>query len=71
MTSACAEARAPLLDAGYSSDAYIPQVSSHLLDSYPTSTGYQLFYTYVAIASFVGFLASWFLSRISKPRDDN
>ncbi len=56
---------------GYSSDAYIPQVSSHLLDSYSTSTGYQLFYTYVAVASFVGFLASWCLSRLSKPRDDN
>lgn len=53
---------------GYSSDAYIPQVSSHLLDSYPTSTGYQLFYTYVAIVSFVGFLASWLLSRVSKRR---
>jgi len=56
---------------GYSSDAYIPQVSSHLLDTNSTSTGYQLFYTYVAVASFVGFLASWCLSRLSKPRDDN
>ncbi len=56
---------------GYSSDAYIPQVSSHLLDTYPTSTGYQLFYTYVAVASFVGFVASWCLSRLSKPRVDH
>ena len=52
---------------GYSSDAYIPPVSSHLLDTYSTSTGYQLFYSYVAVASFVGFLASWCLSRLSKP----
>ncbi len=53
---------------GYSSDAYIPQVSSRLLDTYSTSTGYQLFYAYVAVASCVGFLASWCLSRLSKPR---
>ena len=55
---------------GYSSDAYIPQVSSRLLDTYPSSTGYELFFTYVAFASFVGFLASWCLSRLSKPRDE-
>ncbi len=53
---------------GYSSDAYIPQVSSHLHNSYPTGTAYQLFFTYVALASFVGFVAAWLLGRISPDR---
>lgn len=48
---------------GYSSDAYIPQVSSRLHDSFSTSTAYQLFYAYVALAACVGFGASFMLAR--------
>jgi nitrate/nitrite transporter NarK len=48
---------------GYSSDAYIPQVSSRLQDAYPTGTAYQLFYAYVAGAAAVGLAATWILSR--------
>jgi sugar phosphate permease len=48
---------------GYSSDAYIPQVSSHLHAAYATGTAYQLFYAYVAAAASVGLLATWMLSR--------
>jgi nitrate/nitrite transporter NarK len=50
---------------GYSPDAYIPQVSSHLHNAYPTSTAYQLYFGYVACASLVGFVAAWQLSRIA------
>ena len=56
---------------GYSSDAYIPQVSSRLQDAYPTSTAYQMFFAYVALASLIGLLASWGLSRLSRRRVDN
>ena len=56
---------------GYSSDAYIPQVSSRLQDAYPTSTAYQIFFAYVALASLIGLLASWGLSRLSRKRVDN
>ncbi len=56
---------------GYSSDAYIPQVASYLHGNYPTSTAYQLFFAYVAIAAFIGFLASWALSRLATTPDDN
>ena len=52
---------------GYSSDAYIPQVSSRLQDSFPAGTAYQLFFAYVAAASAVGMVAAWVLLRL-KPR---
>ena len=55
---------------GYSPDAYVPQVSSHLHGNYPTSTAYQLFFAYVACALLVGLVAAWLLSRMaSKKRD--
>ena len=50
---------------GYSSDAYIPQVSAWLQTHYPTGTAYQLFFAYVAGAAAVGLLASWLLSRLT------
>jgi len=52
---------------GYSSDAYIPQVSSRLHESFPAGTAYQLFFAYVAAASAVGLVAAWVLLRL-KPR---
>jgi len=52
---------------GYSSDAYIPQVSARLHDSFPVGTAYQLFFAYVAAAAAVGMLAAWALLRL-KPR---
>jgi sugar phosphate permease len=54
---------------GYSPDAYVPQVNSYLLSNYSTSTGYQLFFAYVAFASLIGFIASWFLSRLPRAGD--
>ena len=55
---------------GYSPDAYVPQVSSHLHTNYPTSTAYQLFFAYVGCACFVGLVATWQLNRMaSKKRD--
>lgn len=48
---------------GYSSDAYIPQVSSRLQHAYPAGTAYQLFFGYVAAAAAVGMLAAWALLR--------
>jgi nitrate/nitrite transporter NarK len=55
---------------GYSPDAYVPQVSSHLHSNYSTSTAYQLFFAYVACALVVGLVAVWLLSRMaSKTRD--
>jgi sugar phosphate permease len=52
---------------GYSSDAYIPQVSAWLQTHYATGTAYQLFFAYVACAAAVGLVASWLLSRITAP----
>lgn len=51
---------------GYSSDAYIPQVSAHLQSTYPVGQAYQLFFAYVAAASLVGFGAAWLLGRLTK-----
>jgi sugar phosphate permease len=51
---------------GYSSDAYIPQVSAWLQTHYPTGTAYQLFFAYVAGAAAIGLLASWLLSRLTR-----
>jgi nitrate/nitrite transporter NarK len=53
---------------GYSPDAYVPQVSSHLHSTYPTSTAYQLFFAYVACALLVGFVAAWLLSRMASKK---
>lgn len=56
---------------GYSSDAYIPQVSAYLQNTYSTGTAYQLFFAYVACAAVVGFVATWLLSRVvSKQNSD-
>ena len=49
---------------GYSPDAYVPQVNSYLLSTYSTSKGYQLFFAYIAVASGIGFIATWYLSRL-------
>ena len=46
---------------GYSSDIYIPQVSSYLLSTYADQAGYQLFFAYIAVASVIGFGATWWL----------
>jgi nitrate/nitrite transporter NarK len=54
---------------GYSSDAYIPQVSAYLQTNYETSTAYQLFFAYVGVAASIGFVASWFLGRLTRVRD--
>ena len=51
---------------GYSSDAYIPQVSAWLQTHYPAGTAYQLFFAYVAGAAAIGLLASWLLSRLTR-----
>ena len=51
---------------GYSSDAYIPQVSAWLQSNYPVGTAYQLFFGYVAGAAAIGLFASWLLSRLPK-----
>ena len=51
---------------GYSSDAYIPQVSAWLQTRYPTGTAYQLFFAYVAGAAAIGLVASWLLSRMTR-----
>jgi nitrate/nitrite transporter NarK len=48
---------------GYSSDAYIPQVSSRLHSAYAATTAYQLFYGYIAFAAAVGFAARWMMIR--------
>jgi sugar phosphate permease len=56
---------------GYSSDAYIPQVASYLHETYTTSTAYQMFFAYVAVAAFIGFVASWALSRLATSPNDN
>jgi nitrate/nitrite transporter NarK len=50
---------------GYSSDAYIPQVAAYLHGTYDTGPAYQLFFAYVAAASAIGLVASWFLSRMT------
>jgi len=49
---------------GYSSDIYIPQVSSYLLSTYADQAGYQLFFAYIAVASVIGFGATWWLMRL-------
>ncbi|MDH4073189.1 MAG: MFS transporter [Gammaproteobacteria bacterium] len=51
---------------GYSSDAYIPQVSAWLHVNYATGTAYQLFYAYVAGAALTGLGATWLLRRIAR-----
>ena len=51
---------------GYSSDAYIPQVAAYLHGTYDTGPAYQLFFAYVAIASVIGLIASWILSRSTR-----
>ncbi len=51
---------------GYSSDAYIPQVSAYLQSNYETGTAYQLFFAYVAAAATLGLAASWLLGRIAR-----
>jgi nitrate/nitrite transporter NarK len=56
---------------GYSSDAYIPQVSAYLQSNYATGTAYQLFFAYVGFASFIGFVAAWLLARMSPGRGSN
>ena len=43
---------------GYSSDIYIPQVSSYLLSTYSDTFGYQLFFTYCGLVSLVGVCAT-------------
>ena len=55
---------------GYSSDAYIPQVSAYLQTNYETGTAYQLFFAYVAAAAAVGLGASWLLGRITRAQSD-
>ena len=55
---------------GYSSDAYIPQVISRLHSAYPSGTAYQLFFAYVGCAALIGFIASWFLIRLSTKNND-
>ncbi len=55
---------------GYSSDAYIPQVSAYLQTHYATGTAYQLFFGYVAVAAFVGMIASWLLCRLTHAKQD-
>jgi sugar phosphate permease len=52
---------------GYSSDAYIPQVSAYLQSNYETGTAYQLFFAYVAAAALVGLAASWVLGSMARP----
>lgn len=49
---------------GYSSDIYIPQVSSYLLSTYADQAGYQLFFAYIAVASVIGFGATSWLMRL-------
>ena len=51
---------------GYSSDAYIPQVSARLHGAFDTGTAYQLFFAYVAAAAAVGFVAAWLLDRLTR-----
>lgn len=51
---------------GYSSDAYIPQVSAWLHGAFDTGTAYQLFFAYVAAAAAVGFVAAWLLGRLTR-----
>jgi len=53
---------------GYSSDAYIPQVSAWLQTNYETGPGYKLFFGYVATASAIGMLASIALGRVTQRR---
>jgi len=55
---------------GYSSDAYIPQVSAHLHNTYATGAAYQLFFAYVGFASFTGFVAAWLLGRLPTQRSE-
>jgi len=54
---------------GYSSDAYIPQVSAYLQTHYDTGPAYQLFFAYVGAAAAVGLVASWLLGRITRGRE--
>ncbi len=49
---------------GYSSDIYIPQVSSYLIGTYADTAGYQLFFAYVAVAAMIGVGATWRLLRL-------
>ena len=56
---------------GYSSDAYIPQVSAYLQTTHPTGTAYQLFFAYVAGAAMIGMLAAWLLCRLTKAEQDS
>jgi len=51
---------------GYSSDAYIPQVSAWLHTNYPAAIAYQYFFAYVAGAAFVGFAAARLLRRLTR-----
>ena len=51
---------------GYSSDAYIPQVSAWLQTHYETGAAYQLFFGYVAAASGIGMLASIAFGRLTR-----
>lgn len=55
---------------GYSSDIYIPQVSSYLLGTYSDTVGYQLFFVYCAGAALIGVGATWWLLRLRvRPAD--
>ncbi len=54
---------------GYSSDIYIPQVSSYLLGTYSDTAGYQLFFAYCAAAALLGVGATWRLMRL-RPRPE-
>ena len=49
---------------GYSSDIYIPQVSSYLIRTYADQAAYQLFFAYIAAASLIGLGATWWLMRL-------
>ncbi len=49
---------------GYSSDIYIPQVSSYLIRTYADQAGYQLFFAYIAAASLIGLGATRWLMRL-------
>lgn len=50
---------------GYSSDAYIPQVSAYLQSNYPTGSAYRLFFAYAGAAATVGLVASWMFGRMT------